>query len=94
MYNLDVVLYIGGNNMSCGCSNMDKRDGKAVVDLVRSKGKENLPLMIQHEIECSCGNTFTMKTIIDKCPYCKMTYGVTPCSSRNKENVMAAGIEY
>ena len=50
--------------------------------------------MIQHEIDCSCGNIFTMKTIIDKCPHCEMTYGVTPCSSRNKENVVAAGIRY
>ena len=35
----------------------------------------------------NCGYTF-------KCPHCEMTYGVTPCSSRNKENVVAAGIRY
>ena len=28
----------GGTKMSCGCSNLGN-DGKAVVDLVRSKGK-------------------------------------------------------
>ena len=83
----------GGTKMSCGCSNLGN-DGKAVVDLVRSKGKADLPLMIQHEIDCSCGNIFIMKTIIDKCPHCEMTYGVTPCSSRNTENVVAAGIRY
>lgn len=94
IYNINVKLYLGGNNMSCGFTNMDKRDGKAVVNLVRSKGKADLPLMIQHEIDCSCGNIFIMKTIIDKCPHCEMTYGVTPCSSRNKENVVAAGIRY
>ena len=57
IYKINVKLYLGGNNMSCG-------------------------------------NIFTMKTIIDKCPHCEMTYGVTPCSSRNKENVVAAGIRY
>lgn len=57
IYNINVKLYLGGNNMSCG-------------------------------------NIFIMKTIIDKCPHCEMTYGVTPCSSRNKENVVAAGIRY
>lgn len=80
--------------MSCGCGSMDKKDGKAVVDLVRSKGKADFELSIQHEIECSCGNTFTMKILVDKCPSCGMTYGVTPCSSRDKNNIVAAGINY
>lgn len=80
--------------MSCGCASMNKKDGKVVVDLVRSKGKADFPISIQHEIECSCGKSFTMKTLVDKCPHCNMTYGVTPCSSRDKENVVAAGINY
>ena len=80
--------------MSCGCGNMNKKDGKSVVDLVRSKGKADFPLATPHEIECSCGKTFTMKKLVDNCPYCKMTYGVTPCSSRDTENIAAAGIEY
>lgn len=79
--------------MSCGCSGLDK-NGKAVVDLVRSKGKDSMELRIKHEIECSCGNTFIMNTLVDKCPHCHMTYGVTPCSSMNKENVLAADIDY
>ena len=32
--------------MSCGCSNTNKNDGRQVVDLVRSKGKDKLPLRI------------------------------------------------
>lgn len=80
--------------MSCGCGSMNKKDGKAVVDLVRSKGKADFPLATPHEIECSCGKTFTMKILVDKCPYCGMTYGVTPCSSRDKENIAAADINY
>ena len=80
--------------MSCGCGTMDKKDGKAVVDLVRSKGKDNMPMPTPHEIECSCGEKFIMKTLVDKCPKCHMTYGVTPCSSRDKENIAPAGINY
>lgn len=78
--------------MSCGCSS--EMSGKAIVDLVRSKGKDSMPIKVEHEIECSCGKTFTMKTLVDKCPHCGMTYGVTPCSSSEKENVQAAGIDY
>lgn len=80
--------------MSCGCGSMDKKDGKAVVDLVRSKGKADFPLANPHEIECICGKNFIMKILVDKCPHCGMTYGVTPCSSRDKENVTAAGVDY
>lgn len=78
--------------MSCGCSN--NMDGRAVVDLVRSKGRDSMEIRTPHEIECSCGKTFTMKTLVDKCPHCKMTYGVTPCSSSDKSNIRPAGIDY
>lgn len=81
--------------MSCGCANTNKNDGKQVVDLVRSKGKADFPLRIPHEIFCSnCENTFVMNTHVYKCPHCNMTYGVTPCSSMNKENIKVAGINY
>ncbi|MEG0307990.1 MAG: hypothetical protein RR636_08615 [Clostridium sp.] len=79
--------------MSCGCSSI-KKDGKGIVDLVRSKGKADFPLSIPHEIECGCGKTFTMSKLVDNCPHCHMTYGVTPCSSSNKENVAVADINY
>lgn len=79
--------------MSCGCSNLGN-DGKAVVDLVRSKGKANLKLRTPYEIDCSCGNTFTMEILVDKCPHCSMTYGVTPCSQGDKNNIKAAEINY
>lgn len=81
--------------MSCGCSNTNKNDGKQVVDLVRSKGKDKLPLRISHEILCvNCNKSFTMTTHVDNCPHCSMTYGVTPCSSSNKDNIKAADINY
>ena len=79
--------------MSCGCSNISN-DGKAIVDLVRSKGKEEMILAVSHEIKCSCNNIFIMTKLVDKCPKCQMTYGVTPCSSKNKDNVKAADINY
>ena len=72
--------------MSCGCSNLGN-DGKAVVDLVRSKRNA-------YEINCSCGQTFTMEILVDRCPHCNMTYGVTPCSQGDVNNIKAAGINY
>lgn len=79
--------------MSCGCSTGDK-DGKSIVDLVRSKGKADMPVRTAHEIACSCEHVFIMQTVVDKCPNCGMTYGVTPCGSNDKDNVKAAGINY
>ncbi|MGL5379707.1 hypothetical protein [Clostridium sp.] len=79
--------------MSCGCSTLGN-DGKATVDLVRSKGKADLPLKTPYEIQCSCGKEFTMTKLIDNCPHCMMTYGVTPCSQGDKNNIKAAGIKY
>ena len=51
--------------MSCGCSNINKNDGKNVVDLIRSKGKENFPLRNSYDIECvNCKETFTMRHML------------------------------
>ncbi|CEI72069.1 MULTISPECIES: hypothetical protein [Romboutsia] len=81
--------------MSCGCSNMDKNNGRNVVDLVRSKGKGDFPLRTTHDIECvNCSKVFTMTTHVDKCPHCNMVYGVTPCSSMDKNNIKPAGVNY
>ncbi|MBM7836180.1 hypothetical protein [Clostridium sardiniense] len=79
--------------MSCGCSSLGN-DGKGVADLVRGKGFENMPTKVNHTIVCSCGDTFVMDKLVCKCPKCNMTYTVTPCSSDNKENIKACGIDY
>lgn len=79
--------------MSCGCGTHNK-DGKAIVDRVREKGKAIMNLSFTHTITCSCGEDFIMKTFVDSCPNCKMTYGVTPCSQSDKSNIKAAGINY
>jgi hypothetical protein len=78
--------------MSCGCSNLV--DGKAIVDHVKSKGKEDFAPTVAHEITCECGETFILKTVIMNCPECEMTYAVTPCSSDDKNNIKQAGIKY
>lgn len=78
--------------MSCGCSSL--ADGKAIVDHVKSKGKENEVPHVLHNINCGCGNSFILEKVITNCPSCGMTYAVTPCSSGNIENVKQAGIRY
>ncbi|MGM9924356.1 MAG: hypothetical protein ACI35R_08930 [Bacillus sp. (in: firmicutes)] len=78
--------------MSCNCSTL--KDGKNIVDHVKSKGKENFPPKIAHSIDCECGETFILETVIMNCPACQMTYAVTPCSSDNINNIKPAGIKY
>ena len=79
--------------MSCGCGTHSK-DGPAIVDRVREKGKADEKLTAPHLITCSCGTEFLMETFVSVCPHCKMTYGVTPCSQSDKNNVKAADINY
>lgn len=79
--------------MSCGCTT-NLRDGKDIVDHIKSKGKENFAPTMAHEIRCECGETFTLKTVIMNCPKCEMTYGVTPCGSGDRNNIKPAGIKY
>ncbi|GIN64398.1 hypothetical protein J27TS8_43910 [Robertmurraya siralis] len=78
--------------MSCGCSSL--KDGKAVVDHVKSKGKAQEATKIVHEINCECGETFIFNKVIMNCPKCGMTYAVTPCSSGDINNIKKAGIKY
>lgn len=78
--------------MSCSCSTL--KDGKQIVDHIKSKGKENFEPLVAHEITCDCGETFTLKKVIMNCPKCGMTYAVTPCSSDDIHNVKQAGIKY
>lgn len=40
--------------MSCGCSS-HIRDGKDIVDHVKSKGKDKLAPTVAHQIHCECG---------------------------------------
>jgi Zn finger protein HypA/HybF involved in hydrogenase expression len=79
--------------MSCGCTT-SLFDGKAIVDHVKSKGKENFAPLVPHEIHCECGETFTLETVIMNCPKCEMTYAVTPCGSDDINNIKRAGIQY
>ncbi len=76
-----------------GCA-PDLNDGKAIVDKVRQVGVKDGLLEISHILTCECGNEFTMVHYEEKCPSCQMVYGVTPCSSHDKDNIKAAGISY
>ncbi|MGG0719710.1 hypothetical protein ABE096_19290 [Robertmurraya massiliosenegalensis] len=78
--------------MSCGCSSL--KDGQAVVDHVKSKGKDQQPPRVIHEINCECGETFLFDKVIMNCPKCEMTYAVTPCSSGDINNIKQAGVKY
>jgi hypothetical protein len=79
--------------MSCGCTS-NLKDGKDVVDHVKSKGKESYAPTVAHEILCECGESFTLETVIMNCPKCEMTYAVTPCGSGDSNNIKMAGIKY
>lgn len=78
--------------MSCSCSKIN--EGKAIVDHVKSKGKENEKPLYAHEISCECGEVFLFEKVVANCPKCGMTYAVTPCNSFDKNNIKAAGIKY
>ena len=76
-----------------GCA-PDLNNGKAIVDKVRQVQVGQGLLETPYVIECECGQPFTMKTFEDNCPNCGMVYGVTPCSSHDKNNIKPAGIRY
>ena len=76
-----------------GCA-PDLNDGKAIVNKVRQVGVSNGLLADAHEVTCECGTTFRMTHYEMSCPQCNMTYGVTPCSSHDKNNIKQAGIGY
>ena len=76
-----------------GCA-PDLTNGKAVADKVRMVQVGKGLLETPHVIECECGQPFQMLHFEESCPNCNMTYAVTPCSSHDKKNVVAAGIGY
>jgi Zn finger protein HypA/HybF involved in hydrogenase expression len=79
--------------LSCGCTT-SLMDGQAIVDHVKSKGKDHFAPTVPHEINCECGQTFILETVIMNCPKCEMTYAVTPCGSDDINNIKLAGIKY
>lgn len=79
--------------MSCGCTER-LQDGQAIVDHVKSKGKDHFAPLAAHQINCECGETFELETVIMNCPSCGMTYAVTPCGSGDISNIKMAGIRY
>ena len=77
------------------CERLNEEDGNTRLIIVDwDDDGENMPTKVNHSIKCSCGETFIMDTLVFKCPNCKMTYAVTPCSSDNVENVKSCGIDY
>ncbi|MDF2700395.1 MAG: hypothetical protein K0Q49_1953 [Haloplasmataceae bacterium] len=75
----------------CGCEFVSN---EAVADKVRSKGAANNPMPDPAHIECVCGHHIIMDTLVYKCPHCKMTYAVTPCSAMDHDYIVKAGIDY
>lgn len=76
-----------------GCA-PDLNDGKAIANKVRAVGVREGLLEVPHVVECECGQPFQMVHFEESCPNCNMTYAVTPCSSHDKNNIKAAGIDY
>ena len=42
--------------MSCGCGCSSLSEGKAIVDHVKSKGKDQFKPAVAHKISCECGD--------------------------------------
>ena len=63
--------------MGCGCGTHSK-DGKAIVDRVREKGKADMKLSTPHVVACSCGSEFEMVTFVTVCPNCHMVLHSKP----------------
>lgn len=78
-------------SMKCGC---EFESGQAVADKVRMKGFADRLMPQTFMIQCSCGEEYPKKTLIDQCPKCQMTYAVTPCSATEAKYIVAAGINY
>ncbi len=75
----------------CGC---EFDNNQAVADKVRFKGLENNLMPTPAIIECECGHNIQMTTLVYKCPHCKLTYAVTPCSADDHDFIVKAGIDY
>jgi len=75
----------------CGC---EFDNNQAIADKVRFKKLENDKMPVPATIECVCGETIQMTTLVYKCPNCKMTYAVTPCSAEDHDYIVQAGIDY
>ncbi len=80
--------------MHDGCGgNFD--NGIQVVDKVRQMGFSSQPMPMPLELTCvECDETFEMITFEEKCPNCKVVYGVPPCHAFDSANIKAAGIGY
>lgn len=79
--------------MGCTCETL-KHNGKATVDHIRKKGKDNTILDNPITVNCKCNQSFTMTKVVDNCPNCKMTYAIPPCGQDNIDNLVEAGINY
>ncbi len=86
----DRIKSCAGND---GCA-PDLNDGKAIVDKVRMVAVSAGLLETPHFVKCECEEVFEMIHFEEKCSNCGMVYGVTPCSSHDKNNIKAAGINY
>jgi Zn finger protein HypA/HybF involved in hydrogenase expression len=77
--------------MKCSC---EFETNQAVIDKIRFKNANNQLMPEPAMIECDCGHTVTMTTLVYHCPQCLMTYGVTPCSAGDHNFIVKAGINY
>lgn len=77
--------------MHDGCSGTFT-SGKEVLEKVRAMGFSEQFMPMPLLISCiECNEDFEMAKFEDVCPYCGMTYAVTPCHAFDPTNVQAAG---
>jgi len=68
--------------------------GMEVADKVRDVGLGDTPMPQKTYVQCSCGEKYEKKVLIDECPHCHMTYAISHASADDPQNVLAAGIDY
>jgi hypothetical protein len=75
----------------CGC---EFSTNQSLVDKVRELAAQDKQMSNPALIDCECGKQIEMTTLVYKCPHCKMTYAVTPCSADDHNFIVKAGIDY
>ena len=87
-----------GSCGSCGSGAGPMAEGKELVEFVYNAhggGIKDQALPAELETKCQgCGETFTLKTFVGKCPKCDGVHAVSPPRCEDSANIQFAGVDY